>query len=296
MKPDLILVTESWCNNSITDAFLAIDGYDLQPDLRLDRGDTGGGRGGGLLVYGKTGLTILKTDNQSDFDQHVQFKVSDVNVCLLYRSPNSPPEAMARLAALIRGARENTVFIGDFNVPDINWTTGESSARTAELVEAVADAAMEQMVPYSTQVRGNILDLVLTNIPDRIREVSDEGRLGSSDHVMIRVSIEVGPIKPVVKVVKNWRRANWDEMRRQLAATNWRREFRGKEADQMWDLFKGKVTRAVQRHVPTKAIRSNGKPAWMRGEIMAALRKKKKLWLRARRGGVSDQEEYKAQV
>jgi hypothetical protein len=74
------------------------------------------------------------------------------------------------------------------------------------------------MVPFSSQVRGNILDLVLTNIPERIREVSDEGRLGSSDHVMIRVSIEVGSIKPVVKVVKNWPRANWDEMR-----GSWRR-------------------------------------------------------------------------
>ena len=32
-RPDLILITESWCNDDITNAFLAIDGYELVPDL-----------------------------------------------------------------------------------------------------------------------------------------------------------------------------------------------------------------------------------------------------------------------
>ena len=63
----------------------------------------------------------------------------------------------------------------------------------------------------------------------------------------------------------------------------------------MWELFKGKVTRSVQKHVPTKIVKSNGRSAWMRGEIMVALHRKKKLWLRARRGGVREQEEYKTQ-
>jgi hypothetical protein len=39
-KPDLILVTESWCNNSISNEFLSINGYELQADLRKDRNDT----------------------------------------------------------------------------------------------------------------------------------------------------------------------------------------------------------------------------------------------------------------
>ena len=112
---------------------------------------------------------------------------------------------------------------------------------------------------------------------------------------MLRVSVKLGPIRPVVKEVRNWRCADWDMMQRQLVATNWRREFRGKEADRIWGLFKGKVTDAVQKHVPTKRIRNNGRLAWMRGEIMAALKKKKKLWLRARQGCSCEQKEYKVQ-
>jgi hypothetical protein len=49
-KPDIVLVTESWCNNGITNAYLEIEGYEIQPDLRRDRVDTDQGRGGGLLV------------------------------------------------------------------------------------------------------------------------------------------------------------------------------------------------------------------------------------------------------
>jgi hypothetical protein len=44
--------------------FFAIDGYDLQADLRIDRGDTVRGRIGGLLAYAREGMQILKTDNQ----------------------------------------------------------------------------------------------------------------------------------------------------------------------------------------------------------------------------------------
>ena len=51
MEPDLILITETWCNSDITNAHLCIAGYELQPDLRVDGEDTKGGRGGGLLVY-----------------------------------------------------------------------------------------------------------------------------------------------------------------------------------------------------------------------------------------------------
>jgi hypothetical protein len=77
-KPDLILVTESWCNSEITDAFLSIDGYEVQPDLRTDRQDTAQGRGGGLLVYVKNGLKILKIDMESNFQQHCEFLVGDI--------------------------------------------------------------------------------------------------------------------------------------------------------------------------------------------------------------------------
>jgi len=56
----------------------------------------------------------------------------------------------------------------------------------------VENALMQQMIDFPTQVKGNTLDLVITNIPERIEEVYDAGRLGKSDHVMVVTKISVG--------------------------------------------------------------------------------------------------------
>ena len=70
LAPDIILITESWCNSDITDAFLSFDGYELQTELRLDRQDTTQGRGGGLLVYVRDGVKILACDRNINFHQY----------------------------------------------------------------------------------------------------------------------------------------------------------------------------------------------------------------------------------
>ena len=39
-KPDLVLIWESWCNDDTTMAMLNINGYFIEPDLRIDCNDT----------------------------------------------------------------------------------------------------------------------------------------------------------------------------------------------------------------------------------------------------------------
>ena len=65
-KPDIILVVETWCHPDIGDALLNLDGYELIPGLRCDRDDTAQGRGGGLLVYAREGISVFSLDNQVD--------------------------------------------------------------------------------------------------------------------------------------------------------------------------------------------------------------------------------------
>jgi hypothetical protein len=40
LKPNVILITESWCNDHLTDAYLTIQDYELVPELRMDRCNT----------------------------------------------------------------------------------------------------------------------------------------------------------------------------------------------------------------------------------------------------------------
>ena len=86
LNPDLILLTETWCNDSISEAFLHIPGYELE--VRLERKDTAGGRGRGLLVYSKQGLKVLTLDKVVDFNQYSMFLVNGVTIYLIYRPPS----------------------------------------------------------------------------------------------------------------------------------------------------------------------------------------------------------------
>ena len=283
LEPDLILVTESWCNNDISNAYLDIPGYELQPDLRQDRSDTDRGRGGGLLVYAKNGLQILSIDSSADFVQHCKFVIRGVTFYLIYRSPNSPVEEYTKLAELIRGAEKNSILIGDFNLPQINWMDGTARGACSVVLDAVEDTLMTQLVEFSTQVKGNILDLVITNMPERVQEVREEGRLGKSDHVMIVTEISVGKQFGENQLpLPDWRRADWAAMRRELEDRNWTRRVMNCDTDRAWKMVKSKVDELVKKFVPVRRRRNQNRPAWMNQEILRAIRKKKRIWKRVK--------------
>ena len=294
MEPDLVLVTETWCNSEISNAYLDIPGYELQPDLRMDRCDTDRGRGGGLLVYTKRGLQILSCDSGADFVKHCKFVVRGVTFYLIYRSPNSPVEELTKLAELIRKAERNCVIIGDFNLPQIDWAAGTSRGASTVVLDAVEEALMTQMVEFSTQVRGNILDLVITNMPERVQEVREEGRLGKSDHVMIVTEISVGRQTSENQLpLPDWRRADWGAMQQELEDQNWTRQVMSSNTESAWKLLKCKVEELVRKYVPVRRRRNQNRPVWMNQEILRAIRKKKRIWKKVR--NMADKKEFTEQ-
>jgi hypothetical protein len=125
-KPDIILLTETWCNSTISDASLALLDYNLECDLRRDRSDTAAGIGGRLLVYSKKELRILPIDKYDDkeFNQFCAFKISttgeQLNLILTYRPPSSPQTNSVALCEILRKMDDNTILIGDINMPGID--------------------------------------------------------------------------------------------------------------------------------------------------------------------------------
>jgi len=73
--PDLILITETWCNEDISNAMLNVTGYFIEPELRLDRTDTMNGIGGGLLVYAKENLVVKPVPIDNEFNMFRRFEV-----------------------------------------------------------------------------------------------------------------------------------------------------------------------------------------------------------------------------
>jgi Endonuclease-reverse transcriptase len=77
---------------------------------------------------------------------------------------------LAKLANLISKAGKNSIFIGDFNMTGVNWETGTCKAHERVVAEAIEDKLMVQLVDFARHKKGNILDLVVTNMPERVLE------------------------------------------------------------------------------------------------------------------------------
>jgi len=292
--PDMILLTETWCNGEVSDAFLTIPGYTLCH--RMDREDTAGGRGGGLLIYAKIGLSVLVLDKTVPFNQYCKFLVSDVIVYLIYRPPSGGQTSLDNLTELVQKAEKNSILIGDFNLPEVDWSTWTTAHRSRALLDAAEECGMEQLVSFSTHNKGNILDLVLTNIPERILDVSEAGRLGHSDHTAVEVRVAVrggGGGGGGRNQQPDWNRANWAEIRKELGQIDWNQRLYGKDTEDAWCFLRDSINEAVNRHVPPRRQRNLNKPAWMTQQILQAIRRKKRLWKRARVG--DSVEEYKAE-
>ena len=78
--------------------------------------------------------------------------------------------------------------MGDFNYPDIDWTTYSTdqppSSGTFRFLETVDDGFYTQHVNSPT--RGNsVLDLILSHDPDLVSNVSVTYNLGNSDHQIV---------------------------------------------------------------------------------------------------------------
>ena len=296
LNPDLILICESWCREDISDAFLQLPGYELIPDLRKDREDTVNGVGGGLLVYAKHGLTILSFDSGCNFNQHCSFKVvtgpEQISITLLYRPPSAGPDSIGGICELIRTCTGKNIFIGDFNLPGINWDTFQAAGRATDLVETCSDNFFEQLVNFPTHIKGNKLDLILTNVPGMLSDIEDMGRLGRSDHVMLLMKLETSARgAPTEQMVPNWRRADWDGLKKCVGEADMVEKMEAASAEQAWNILKSSILSAVEKNVPLKPRRTSNKPSWMTRGIIRALRRKRRIWRKERT--CNESQEYK---
>ena len=92
----------------------------------------------------------------------------------------------------MRKMPRNTILIGDINVPGIDWSRNHATgARGRELLTVVQEEYLEQLVLFPTHNKGNILDLLMTNMASSIISVNDNGKLGRSDHCIIATELKV---------------------------------------------------------------------------------------------------------
>ena len=124
-------------------------------------------------------------------------------VCLIYRSPGSTPENNEELCNFIRQTatlrNDNLLLVGDFNLPSVNWNSETCSNNEEHLssrfLQAYAEAGLYQHQKEITRFRKGekprVLDLVLTNKENMIKDINTEAGLGKSDHMTLWITLNI---------------------------------------------------------------------------------------------------------
>ena len=139
-KSDVICVSETWLNNSISNEDILHSGFTIYRKDRKDR------YGGGVLVAIKTdSFKSVKefSPNGEEFEdlEIVSAELRTVTeknflFCCCYRPPNADLGWMDKFKTFldtICDLYENVVIAGDFNLPNIPWRSIEKAAGINEL-------------------------------------------------------------------------------------------------------------------------------------------------------------------
>ena len=142
----------------------------------------------------------------------------------------------------------------------------------------MADNFFQQFIPGPTHIAGNKLDLLLTNWPEIIRDVSTfHPRLGRfpSDHYAIEftISLKFKRATAARRRVYDFKNGNFDDLRESLSRTPFN-VAESQDIDEYWDNWKALFLSAVEDHVPVKTVRDTNTPPWIDSEVQHQIRKK----------------------
>ena len=82
----------------------------------------------------------------------------------------------------------------------------------------------------------------------------------------------------------DWSKADWQAMREDLSGVDWRREMDREGACKSWETLRDKVQAVVDKFVPPRRKRNQNRPSWLSNEILRDIRRKKRLWAKAKNG------------
>ena len=104
-----------------------------------------------------------------------------------------------------------------------------------------------------------------------------------SDHNIVTCDVIVSvQVKEWRETYYDYKRGNYEEMRKFLSDYDWEQAFQNIDVNTKWDHFKAVVNSAVQRFVPISTKKRNKKPRWMSKRAELARRKKYHMWKRYR--------------
>ncbi len=295
--PDVIAINEvkSKCNWNLNIAEYNLSSYNIYNNLNAEHSR-------GIIIYVNNKINTELVEFDTKFNEEIfikiMYKFKGINNYLqlgcIYRSPNSTLQNDAEMIELLKLVYKNpkvsTVVIGDFNLPNINWTNCTASdLKSNKFLDVLMDNYIIQNVCKPTRVRNtdepHILDLVLTN-HDIIENILHTSPLGKSDHALLQIECNANmPENTKMNDKLNFNKGNYTALRESLKI-NWDKAFAKCDNDinKIWNVFTNIINEKTELYIP-KTINFNKwkNPSWKRPiskEVNLLIKRKHRLWTR----------------
>ena len=117
-------------------------------------------------------------------------------------------------------------------------TTQLGRRNPRRFLQSIGDNILMQVVEEPTR-KGALLDLVLTNKEGLMEDVKVGGRLGCSDHEMVKFRVLHGGSRAINRIkTLDLRRFNFSLFKELLGGIPWARALQGRAVQECWSLFK----------------------------------------------------------
>ena len=205
-KSDIITISETWLNTTVTSAEVQIEGYKLH---RLDRLHK---RGGGVCAYVRKDLksSVLKdltSISERNFHQlwiKVQYKkFKSIIICVTYRPDDSPLSSFEELLkpCYIQALTldKPITILGDLNCDGLNETCTEFKA----LENFYTDMNLKQPITKPTRITAttpSLLDVILVSSNNKVLD-SGVWHRPISDHSIVFTKLKVKKSKATTQFI-----------------------------------------------------------------------------------------------
>ena len=295
IKPNIIAITEVKSKNKKCQTTLSefnLLGYNvISNDLDFESNSRG------IVIYIDTKIEYSIIECKTKFKESLVIKIrvsakEELYLCVVYRSPNSTAEnnkLLLQIVTEMSGNNNNVIFIGDFNLPGIDWNNWNSTTNNQleiDFISKLRDFYLLQHVNSPTRVRGadtpHILDLVITN-DSFIEEINYYAPLGSSDHSVIYTKSSFQCNYKELDHKLNYNKGDYVGLKQSLDV-DWDSLFMpcNNDVESMWKVFKDIIITNSQKFIPYvknfKCPLGKKWPQPLPENVRKLIKKKSKAW------------------
>ena len=269
----VIGVTETWLSPCIYDNEILPSQYTI---FRQDRSS----RGGGVLLAISKSISASPVSSPPDLE--AVSVVCDLNEPLTFCVVYVPPNATDRYHSCLRNYLThlvsisiNVIFMGDFNYSDVSWDRLDGCTQASHLFcDLLFDLNLHQLVNVPTHVQGNTLDLVVTNLHNRITSLTvtqDTHYFINTDHFLVSFNIAQCSTPATLipaSIVRDFSKADLEGLCLYLFDFDFSPCFISTDVEFVWSFIRDTIYKGFDLFVPSVRLKSKAYPKWFSSDII----------------------------